>query len=75
MNPEQIQAICIAIGSFAWNNDFDQFCQVCGFNPDHSYSMEKWSEFQQLNRSLSRFDNETITKIVLAGMKVPVESL
>jgi hypothetical protein len=68
MSNEQIQAICTAIGSFAWNNDFEQFCKVCDFNPEHSYSMEKWREFVALNRSLSKFDSETISKIVRAGL-------
>lgn len=68
MSNEQIETVCTAIGTFAWNNDFEQFCKVCDFNPEHAYSMEKWSEFQNLNRSLSRFDNDTISKIVRAGL-------
>lgn len=75
MTNQQIEQFCMGLGSFAWNNNFEQFCQLCGFNPDHQYSMEKFKKLSELNQLLSQFDNEIMTKIVRAGLKLPTEKV
>lgn len=71
MENSEVQRFVTAISTFAWKNDYKQFCQTCGFNPDHYYSEEKWREFKELNRLLGRFDNNIMTNIVRMGLKLP----
>lgn len=73
MNNKEVENFCTGVGNFAWNNDFEQFCEVCGFDPNHAYSMGKWEQFRALNRLLSEFDNNIMTKILRTGLKLPPE--
>ncbi|NJN07508.1 MAG: hypothetical protein HC815_05775 [Richelia sp. RM1_1_1] len=72
MDGTEIQKVITGISTFAWEKDYRQFCQVCGFNPEHPYSEEKWRDFKELNRLLGRFDNKIIIKIVRTGLKLPL---
>lgn len=72
MDGTEIEKVITGISTFAWENDYRQFCQVCGFNAEHLYSEEKWRDFKELNQLLGRFDNKTITKIVKTGLKLPL---
>lgn len=69
MNNSEVQQFCTAISTFAWENDYSQFCEVCGFNRDF-YSEQKWQEFKELNKLLSKFDNSTMTRMVRTGLKL-----
>lgn len=71
MDNAEVQKFIRAISTFAWENDYSQFCQVCGFREDF-YSEEKWQEFKELNRLFGRFDNNTMTKIIRTGLKLPI---
>jgi hypothetical protein len=67
----ELKQIKIAIATFAWNADFNEFCRVCGFHPDtseNSYAMQKWREFQALQQGLNAFDDETLSRMVEAGI-------
>lgn len=75
MTNSEIQQFCTGISTFAWEKDYFEFCQVCGFNPNHFYSEEKWQEFKELNRLLSKFDNNVITRIVRTGLKMPIDEV
>jgi adenylyl- and sulfurtransferase ThiI len=66
LDKSTIQTFAERIGGFAWSNDFFQFCQVLELNPEHSYSIEKWQQLQQLNKALSQFDTESLHKIIEA---------
>lgn len=71
MDSTEIQRFVTAVSTFAWENDYRQFCQICGFREDF-YSEEKWQELKELNRLLGKFDANTITKIVRSGLKLPI---
>ena len=66
LNEVFIKAFVEAIGGFAWNNDFYEFCNVLQFNPEHSYALEKWQQFQLLNKALGQFDVQSLYKLVEA---------
>lgn len=66
LNEAFIKAFVEAIGGFAWNNDFYEFCNVLQFNSEHSYALEKWQQFQALNKALGQFDVQSLHKLVEA---------
>lgn len=67
MNEEQINYVITGIITFHWKGDFNKFCTICGFSPNHTYSQEKWQQWQQLVSGLKSFDQEILTKLVEAG--------
>lgn len=72
MTNQEVEKFCTGISSFAWDKDFEKFCETCDFDPRYSYSMEKWQQFKELNQLLSKFDNNVMTKIVRTGLKLPL---
>lgn len=67
MNEEQLNYIITGIMTFHWKTTFEQFCTICGFDPNYAYSEEKWQQWQQLISGLKSFDQETLAKLVEAG--------
>lgn len=72
INSEQIKETITAISTFYWQIDYEQFCQLLDFNPTHTYSQEKWQQFQQLGRAVNYFDVEFLTKLIKT--KQPIKS-
>jgi hypothetical protein len=69
LNEAFIKTFVEAIGGFAWNNDFYEFCNVLQFNSEHSYALEKWQDFQVLNKALGQFDIQSLHKLVEARLQ------
>ncbi|BAZ18497.1 hypothetical protein NIES4071_103820 (plasmid) [Calothrix sp. NIES-4071] len=72
MNNQEVENFCTGISCIAWNHTFEQFCDICGFNSNHSYSQQKWEEFRELSKYLAKFDNELLTTLVRSGLKLPI---
>jgi transposase len=67
MKPAQFNQIREALGSFYWDNDFETFCRVTGFNPQFPYAEEKWQQFITCVQLMGQFDDATWEKIVSAS--------
>jgi len=71
-NPEpvltyrRIKTFVQALNAFHWKTDYKQFCQVLGFT-EGAYSLEKYSQFENLCKALNNFSVDSITKLVKAG--------
>lgn len=75
MTNQEVENFSTGISCIAWNQTFEQFCDICGFNPNHLYSEQKWEEFKELNKYLAKFDNELLTTIVRNGLKLPTTNI
>lgn len=59
---------------FHWNADFHKFCQVCNFDPNNTYSKEKWQQWQQFVSGIKAFDQNTLVKLVEAVHQLAPQS-
>lgn len=66
LTPRGIEAFVQALNTFHWKTDYKQFCQVLGFT-EGTYSLEKYSQFENLCKTLNNFDIDSIAKLVKAG--------
>jgi hypothetical protein len=64
MQISEIKAFQKWVGHAAWNLNLDAFAERIGSSPEHEYTRSKFREFTELNRSLSRFDAETLGRII-----------
>ena len=65
MTPNQtINAFCHAASSM----NLTRFCQALGWNEDR-YAEDKFQDFQQAARLLGRFDSQTVTALIEAGVR------
>lgn len=64
MQISEIKAFQRAVGHAAWNLNLDAFAERIGSSSDHEYTRSKFLEFTELNKNLSRFDAETLGKII-----------
>lgn len=55
-----------AIGEFNWKVDYFKFCQLLELEPGE-YADEQYRYFQQLAESLTRFNAESLAKMIDAG--------
>lgn len=60
----EIKAFQKAVSYAAWNLNLDAFAERIGSSPEHEYTRNKFREFTELNRSLSRFDAETLGRVI-----------
>jgi len=67
MDANEIKQVQQAIGKASWSLDLWKFADAIGSSADHDYTKDKFREFQALSKSLSRFDSETLAKIVNAA--------
>ncbi len=52
------------------NLNFEQFCKAFGCHPqDPGYSVERWHNFHDLIDNMSRFSDESLTKLIAAGIE------
>lgn len=64
MTKDQVREFQQAIGKASWNMDLWTFATALGSDADHDYTKKKFREFQELNKSLSRFDSDTLARIL-----------
>lgn len=67
MTTEQIKELQQGIGTAAWRLNLDRFAEATGWNPEHGYTQDQFKAFAALSKSLSRFDPETLVKLIEAG--------
>lgn len=65
MNEMTMKEFISGIQKNQWDFDFDQFCEVTGFEGD--YAQDKFRQFNQLCALLDKFDNETLMKLANRG--------
>lgn len=66
LQENHIKQFVTAISSLNWNTNYYKFCEILNFNPNHSYSEEKWQQFQDLTEALNYFDLESLMKLIEA---------
>lgn len=57
-----------AIGEFNWKIDYFKFCELLELEPG-DYADEQYRYFQQLAESLTRFNVESLAKMIDAGVE------
>ena len=57
-----------AIGEFNWKIDYFKFCELLELEPGE-YADEQYRYFQQLAESLTRFNVESLAKMIDAGVE------
>lgn len=55
-----------AIGEFNWQTNYFKFCELLELEPGE-YADEQYRHFQQLAESLTRFNAESLAKMIDAG--------
>ncbi|NDJ26172.1 hypothetical protein GS682_32300 [Nostoc sp. B(2019)] len=61
------QRFATAIGEFNWQTDYLKFCELLELEPG-DYADQQYSYFQQLAESLTRFNAESLAKMIDAGL-------
>jgi hypothetical protein len=61
------QRFAHAIAEFNWRTDYLKFCELLELEPG-DYAYEQYQYFQQLAESLTRFNAETLAKMIDAGL-------
>jgi hypothetical protein len=67
MTTQDIKELQQGIGTAAWKLDLNRFAEATGWNPEHGYTQDQFRAFVALSKSLSRFDPETLLKLVEVG--------
>ncbi|MGB3651201.1 MAG: hypothetical protein WBA41_08320 [Rivularia sp. (in: cyanobacteria)] len=68
MDKEQIEQFITGLNKFHWHNDYRAFCATLEFNPEDKYSEDKWHQFLELIKTLQKFDNDSLVKMVNEGL-------
>jgi hypothetical protein len=61
------QRFAHAIAEFNWRTDYLKFCSLLELEPS-DYADQQYQYFQQLAESLTRFNTETLAKMIDAGL-------
>jgi hypothetical protein len=56
-----------AISTATWKLGLDRFAEATGWNPEHGYTQDQFKAFSALSTAFSRFDPETLLKLIEAG--------
>jgi hypothetical protein len=67
MTTKDIKELQQGISTAAWKLGLNMFAEATGWNPEHDYTQDQFRAFAALSKSLSRFDPETLLKLVEAG--------
>lgn len=67
MTTDQIIEFKKGIGSAVWKMDLRRFAEIIDSDARHQYTQDKFKELSMLSKALSRFDAETLAKIINAG--------
>jgi hypothetical protein len=67
MDAEQVKQFQKAVGVAHWKLGLEKFAEAIGSDPAHEYTQSKLQDFQFLSKALSRFDPETLAKVIAAG--------
>jgi hypothetical protein len=64
MDASEIKQLQESVGKAYWNMNLDQFADALSMDAEHGYTQDKFRGFQNFAKALSRFDAETLTKIL-----------
>lgn len=64
MSTDEIKQLQQAIGTAAWSLNLDAFAEKFGYDPEHTYTREKFLEFQRLAKAFGAFDAESLARII-----------
>ena len=73
LDESALDFIVQGLSTFAWEEGFHTFCQVCHFDPESEYALAKWKDWQDLVKGLNAFDKTKLRALVQAGHKLPSE--
>jgi hypothetical protein len=68
MEPAQFHQLRKALGTFYWDNGFDTFCHVTGFDPQFQHAQEKWQQFSACIQAMGQLDDITWEKLLKASL-------
>lgn len=68
MQLAQFHQLRNALGTFYWDNNFEAFCRVTGFDPQFPYAQEKWQQFSTCMQAMGQLDDRTWEKLVEASL-------
>jgi hypothetical protein len=68
MQPAQFHQLRKALGTFYWDNNFEVFCRVTGFDSQFPYAQEKWQQFSTCVQAMGQLDDRTWEKLVEASL-------
>lgn len=54
-----------SISTAHWKLDYESFCKVCNFVPG-DYSEEKFKQFQEMCKSLEKFDADLLVRLAFS---------
>ncbi len=63
----EIKAFVQALNALHWKTDYKDFCQIIGF-PKGPYSLEKYTQFENLCKAMNNFDIDSLAKLIEAGV-------
>jgi arabinogalactan endo-1,4-beta-galactosidase len=67
MESIQFHQLRKALGAFYWENDFQAFCRVTGFDPQFPYAQEKWQQFSACVQAMAQLDDRTWERLLEAS--------
>jgi hypothetical protein len=68
MEPAQFHQLRKALGTFYWDNGFDTFCHVTGFDPQFQHAQEKWQQFSACIQAMGQLDDRTWETLLEASL-------
>lgn len=68
MEPTQFHQLRKALGTFYWDNGFDTFCHVTGFDPQFQHAQEKWQQFSACIQAMGQLDDRTWETLLEASL-------
>lgn len=63
----KIKIVVQALNTLHWKTDYKHFCEILNLD-ESQYSLEKYRQFENLCESLNNFDNDSLTKLIVAGV-------
>jgi hypothetical protein len=63
----EIKTLIQSLNSLHWETDYAEFCRILGLSEGTSYSLQKYTEFEELCKALNNFNIPTLLKLIEAG--------
>ncbi|HEY9834450.1 MAG TPA: hypothetical protein V6D26_28125 [Stenomitos sp.] len=63
----EIKTLIQSLNTLHWETDYAEFCRILGLSEGTSYSLQKYTEFEELCKALNNFNIPTLLKLVEAG--------
>jgi hypothetical protein len=63
----EIKTLTQSLNALHWGTDYAEFCRILGLSEGTSYSLQKYTEFEELCKALNNFNIPTLLKLIEAG--------